>query len=165
MKRLILALATAATLAGCAAPKQAVSLQRPPFPDAEYAALVQNGTAVVMGQVFLKTRGGDVKTGAGNVVYLNPATSYSKFAFQHSRYPGGLDAPDSRLHGYMRQTVADASGRFTFKNVPAGEYYVTGKVTWEAFDSNARGLRPQGGAIWKLIAVDEGETVEVMVTD
>jgi hypothetical protein len=165
MKRLIFTTAIAATLAGCAVPERAAPLQRPLFPEAEYAALESSGTARVTGQVFLKTRSGDVKTGAGNVIYLNPATSYSKFAYEHNRYPGGLTAADARLHGYMQQAVADASGRFTFKNVPAGEYYVTGQVTWEAFSSSAGGLRPQGGAIWKLIAVQEGEIVEVMVTD
>lgn len=40
--------------------------------EAEYATLEKTGTAVVTGQVFLKTRAGDVKPGADNVVYLNP---------------------------------------------------------------------------------------------
>lgn len=61
-----------------------------------------------------------------------------------------MTPPDPRLLGYMRQTIANASGRFKFRNVPASEYYVTGQVTWEV-----PGLCTQGGAIWKLISVQE----------
>lgn len=163
MKRVLLAATIAATLAGCAAPQQQV-VQRPPFPEAEYATLEKEGTATVTGQVFLKTRGGDVKTGAGNVVYLNPATSYSKFIYDRRNQPVSFSPPDTRLLAYLRQTVADASGRFTFKNVPAGEYYVTGQVTWEAPVGYQGSMVRQGGMIWKLISVQEGEAVEIMVT-
>jgi hypothetical protein len=35
--------------------------QRMPFPEHEYQSLAKSGSAVVKGQAFLKTRGGDVK--------------------------------------------------------------------------------------------------------
>ena len=123
MERMLLAAVAAASLASCAAPRVYVPtpIERPPFPEAEYAALAKTGTATVTGQAFLKTRGGDVKTGAGNAVYLNPVTSYSKFAYDHRLAYDGLSPVDQRMNAYLRQTVADASGRFSFKNVPDGE--------------------------------------------
>jgi hypothetical protein len=163
MKRVLLAASIAATLVGCAAPQRQV-VQRPPFPEAEYAMLEKEGTATVTGQAFLKTRGGDVKTGAGNFVYLNPATTYSKFLYDRRNQSVSFSPPDTRLLVYVRKTVADASGRFNFKNVPAGEYYVTGEVIWEAPVGYQGSLVRQGGVIWKLVSVQEGEAVEVMVT-
>ena len=165
MTRILLAAAIAATLAACAAPNPYVPpapIQRPAFPEAEYQALRTTGTATVTGQVFLKTRGGDVKVGAGNPVYLNPVTSYSTFAWTHHKEVQGMTEPDPRIHKYMRTTTADGSGRFSFKDVPAGRYYVTGLVSWEA--PQAGRLVRQGGTIWKEITIKDGEAIEVMVT-
>lgn len=167
MKLLTLTLAFALTLAGCAAQQRGeiVKLSRPDFPQAEYDKLAKTGTATVSGQVFLKTRGGDVKVGAGNPVILNPVTSYSRFAYENRLDRAGLTAPDARLYKYMRETIADASGKFTFKNVPDGDYYVAGTVKWEAVQGGAYPhLATQGGVIWKPITIKNGESVEVMVT-
>jgi hypothetical protein len=165
MKRVLSTTLFAAVIVGCASERPTITpLPRPPFPEAEYAALPKTGTGVVTGQAFLKTRGGDVKTGAGNTIYLNPVTSYSKYAYEFRYSSGGIAPPDPRIYGYMRETIADASGRFTFRNVPAGEYYVTGKVTWEAPTGYQHSMQTQGGAIWKPVTVDDGATVEVMLT-
>jgi hypothetical protein len=168
MKRTLSIAALAATLAGCAVPNHTVStpMPRPPFPEAEYARLPKTGTAIVTGQAFLKTRGGDVKTAAGNTIYLNPVTSYSTYAYEFG-YLGTkrMTPPDARLHQYMRETIADGSGRFTFRNVPSGEYFVTANVTWEAPTGYQFSMQTQGGSIWKKIKVQNGdESVDVMVT-
>lgn len=61
----------------CAGLRPAATVERIAFPQEEYSSLPEAGTAVVHGQAFLKTRGGDVKTAAGEEVILNPVTSYS----------------------------------------------------------------------------------------
>ena len=57
-----------------------ISAPPPPYPTvagdpAEYAPFLEEGTGVVSGQAFMKTRGGDVKLGAGNTVTLDPITA------------------------------------------------------------------------------------------
>lgn len=151
-------------LFGCAAPVQKPA-SRMPFPEAEYLALSKTGTAIVRGQAFLKTRGGDVKTAAGNQVLLNPVTSYSLEWYEKAYLPNRpLEDADPRIKAYIATQIADGSGRFTFKNVPAGEYFVTTDVMWESPTGYQGALQVQGGKVSKRIKVNEGEEVEVIVT-
>lgn len=170
MKRLLLTAALASTLAGCMPTytyTPPLMVQRPAFPSAEYAALPTAGSATVTGQAFLKTRGGDVKTGAGNTIYLEPVTSYSTFAYSYKDYRGQLTPAAPQLEQYKRSAIADATGRFTFKNVPEGKYYLSGRVTWEVpnFSQYGSYMSTQGGDIWKTITVKNGEQLEVMLTE
>ena len=165
MNKILLSTALAATLAGCVVRQYTPPpppLTRPAFPESEYLRYVGTGTNSVTGQAFLKTRGGDVKTAAGNDVYLQPVTSYSNWSYDH-RFETVAPA-DPRIHKYLRKTVADASGRFTFKNVPDGHYYITTAVTWQAPTGYRFALETQGGVIWKAVSVKDGETADVIVT-
>jgi len=147
---------------GCAT----APVARMPFPAEEYARLDSTGVAVVKGQAFLKTRGGEVITAAGNEVILNPETSYSQQWFEVS-YLGGkeLAEPDPRVLPYVAKTTADADGRFTFQNVAPGNYYVVTSVVWEAPGGNILGgPNAQGGYVAKLITVREGDHLDVVVT-
>lgn len=147
---------------GCApfAPKP---VTRMAFPQAEYDALAKTGVAIVAGQAFLKTRGGDVKLAAGNEINLNPVTSYSLEWYNKSLLPNlPIVAPDPRLDRYIKTTIADASGRFTFNDVPAGEYFVTTKITWEV--PSQYGLSETGAVVSKRIKVTDGDIVDVILT-
>ena len=129
-------------------------VSRIPFPESEYLSLPKTGTATITGQAFLKTRGGDVITAAGNEVLLNPFTSYSLQWYEKSYLLSSMLLPerhDPRLEKYFRRKVADASGRFTFKDVPAGEYFLVATVTWEAPVGPSGELVMQGGVIAKRI--------------
>jgi len=164
MKR-VASLSLVAFLVGCAAPVQVVPVRRIPFPEAEYLALPKTGTSTVKGQAFLKTRGGDVKTAAGSQVFLNPLTSYSIQWYESSYLPNRpIENYDPRLDAYMRIQQADGSGRFAFKNVPAGEYFVTTAVTWEAPTGYQAAMQKQGGVITKRIKVNAGEELDVIIT-
>lgn len=164
MNRILLAILMV-LLSGCAAPPRTLPSPRMAFPEAEYLRLKTVGTSVVKGQAFLKTRAGDVKTAAGNAVFLNPVTSYSLAWYQVVIVQGlPMDPPDSRLSSYMRTQIADGSGRFIFKNVPSGEYFITTAVTWEAATGYQGALTTQGGVITKRIKVGENEELDEIVT-
>ena len=162
MRRLVL-FTLVVLLSACAtmAPPQS----RMPFPENEYQVLAKSGSATVKGQAFLKTRGGDVKTAAGNEVILNPVTSYSMEWYEKSYIPGKrMVEPDQRLFNFVRKQVADGNGRFTFKNVPPGEYFVTTIITWEAPTGYQGSLRLQGGTVTKRITVINGDEIDIVVT-
>lgn len=163
MKSALLVLVAA--LAGCAAvPTKPV--QRVPFSQDEYADVPHAsdiGKAEVRGQAFLKTRGGDVKKGAGERVTLNPVTSYSEQWYAVS-YVGGqpLEPPDNRVWNYVRETQADGDGRFTFTNVPAGDYFIVSQVFWEV--PSGDGMRRTGSFIAKRISVPDNGQLDVVLT-
>lgn len=166
MKKIILSAALALTLSGCVTYTPPSPVMRPPFPEAEYAALNKTGSAVVAGQAFLKTRGGDVKTGAGNAVYIMPVTSYSTFAYDQRSADAPLSQPDPRMNAFTRETAADASGRFSFKNVPNGNYYIKTSVTWEVPTGGKYSyMSTQGGDLWKTVRVENDESVDVIITE
>ena len=139
-------------------------LERIPFPAEEYEALTSTGTGAVSGQAFLRTRGGEVKTAAGSEVILNPVTTYSEQWWDEA-FIGGSDltAPDPRYGEYWRAKTVDAQGSFRFDRVPAGEYFITTVVFWEA--PTAYGLQPQGGRVAERISVTNDAVTEVMLTE
>jgi hypothetical protein len=166
MKKMMLAAALALALAGCAIFDPPLPIVRPPFPEAEYAALNKTGAAIVTGQAFLRTRSGDVKLGAGSPVLLIPVTSYSTFSYDFRNQYYRLSKEDPRVYASMHVTTADAWGRFTLKNIADGEYYIRARVTWEVPTGDPNyPTSTQGGSIWKTVSVRNGEPVEVMVTE
>lgn len=165
MLRIVLSVVVIASLATSCVPMRQPPADRIPFPEAEYAALATKGTATVRAQAFLKTRGGDVKTAAGEEALLNPVTTYSQQWYDVS-YVGGRDLKegDPRQQPFIHRKVADAEGRFTFTDVPAGEYFVIARVVWDAPVGYQGALVQQGGWVAKKIAVKDGEQVDVIVT-
>lgn len=149
-----------ALLTACASQKPN---ERPPFPVDEYAQLQKTGTGKVVGQVFMKTVGGEVRFGAGSDVYLFPGTSYSDFWYQTnyvSQQP--IVPPDPRQMHYTKIVQADGNGNFEFSDIPPGRYYVSSTVIWQA--PTQWGLAKQGGPVAKPATVSNGSIVRVMLT-
>lgn len=162
-------------LAGCSSQEYRYSLVYQPrveWPLDEYKKIEQHqGSNIVTGQCFLKTRGGDVKTCAGNKVYLNPVTSYSKQFVDvviHQYTGRGVvlepTIPDYRINDFLEETVADADGRFKFYNVPDGEYYLYSSVLWEAGTGYQGKLEQQGGWVLKKVSIVTNNRNEYIVT-
>lgn len=135
---------------------------------AEYAPyLLQQGTlgGTIAGQAFLKTRGGDVKLGAGNPVTLNPATSYAREWFEKT---GSVESrfaevpPDSLFRKTHRDAVVDAQGKFEFRNLPPGKYLVRSIVSWEVVAS-AYSTSHQGGVVAAIVDIAPGDTNTVIL--
>ena len=156
----IVAVVLALALAGCATPRPATTYSA--FIPEQYSVLPTSGTGTLTGQVFMRTQGGDVKVGAGSQVLLLQQTGYSR-QFYHAylrgeRYPG----MDPRAISAGRHTLANASGEFTFTDVPPGAYYVVSQVTWGA--PTRYGLSQQGGEIIGGADVANDSTTTIMLT-
>lgn len=135
-------------------------MARMPFPESEYDALKPTGTAMISGQAFMRTRGGDIKTAAGFNITLNPVTSYSNQWYELSYIEGyALENYDQRLLKYFRSQKADADGRFAFKNIPEGDYYIVAPVYWEVPNHGK-----QGGIIAEKISVKNGDDLHLILS-
>lgn len=159
--RLLIGIAAAIALAGCAQ-HQARPIDLGAFPVSEYAALKADGSSVVTGQVFMRTLGGDVKFGAGSEVVLIPATSYTEPLHQAFLANRPIAEPDPRAKAYSKRTRADGSGYFKLSNVPAGRYYLSSKVEWQA--PTQYGMSQQGGYLLEPVTVPDGEEINVILT-
>lgn len=153
------------TALGCASTPRVVTPISVMFNPAEMAWSKGTGTAAIEGQAFLKTRGGDVKYGAGNAVLLLPATTYSSEWAQRMIAGGDMPDLDDRAQEYARRTTADGQGRFRFAELPAGEYIVLTTVTWEIPGvGRYSGMSTQGGAVGMKVQATSGKTETVIVT-
>jgi hypothetical protein len=149
---------------GCAAAPPPVP-RYPAFPENEYARLAAGGTVVISGQAFLKTRGGEVRRGAGSEVTLDLETSYSRpwwnsyaklWAFRRNL------PPDPRFLAYRRTTTADADGHFKFTGLPSGTYLIRSAVVWEV--PGLLGATPSGGLVFDTVEARDGEQKEIILT-
>jgi hypothetical protein len=99
----------------------------------EYAPYEKAGTGVLVGQAFLKTRGGEVRYGAGNPVFLNPVTTFSTEWYTRHIVGGERleETKDPIAVRNSRQTTADGNGNLRFEGLPAGDYCVACPIVWE----------------------------------
>jgi len=156
----------AALMGGCStttAPQtQPVQQQKiPPELAAEYAAYAGSGTASILGQAFLRTRGGEVRVAAGELVTAEPGTLIAlEYMKRASLRPAWPEAVATR-----RSTTADAEGRFTFRDLPAGRWLILSQVYWEVPTSTLVGvtLRPTGGVVFNVVEVEPGAKKEGVV--
>jgi hypothetical protein len=151
-----------------------------PYRDEDFAPWQGKGMANLHGQAFMKTVGGDVKTCAGEDVYLLPANAYvDQIVTRHSNEPAKIDP---RASSQFRHTICDAQGNFSFPSVPTGKWYVDTQVVWGIPHIEQPGEQPgplaalllgvppprttdkQGGELLKEIALDAGDN-QVFLTD
>ncbi len=162
---IVAVLVVVAVVAGCASRKPVRVVT--PLTEAETRAYTGSGSCTIQGQAFLKTRGGEVRYGAGGMVDLVPDVPLLKEvrAINMGGSRAELD-PDvsAQWAKVSRATQADGEGRFEFRNVPCGKWFVEALVTWEVF--GAYGIsRQQGGAVSAFVDVTpEGSPARVVLT-
>lgn len=159
--------AIALVVTGCASrrPQKFTPL---PFDEAEYGALQTEGTGIVRGQVFAKTRGGEVRKGAGESVVMFPATKYGNQRYTEQVLGGKLSTTpeDPRYQKYAFTKKTDGDGKFEFSNVPSGDYYVVSNVSWSVFVPGVLGPieKKQGGTVSMKIEVKNGVVTDAFLT-
>lgn len=133
------------------------------FDSAEVAFIHDEGTATIQGSAFIRQRGGGVVNCAGEPVSLIPSGAYARERkmilygtttspgyrnFSENAFGGKMpeDAP-AQYFTYARATRCDVDGRFEFKNVAPGSYFVTTTITWTV------GRIPQGGYLMAPVTI------------
>jgi hypothetical protein len=164
LSRISLALCGALLLSAC--------VERKPgtvdFSTDEAAFIQQPGTGVIAGHAFRTKASGALVNAAGQVVYLVPATGYSRERFKNlygnrkyipHRESPREDNPPSAYAEHTRTTKAEANGRFAFEGVAPGEYFVTTQVIWGDEEAFFR----EGGLVYDMVAVTGKEKDPVSV--
>lgn len=103
------------------------------FDPADLEDPASEGTATIAGQAFLRSNDGEVKRGAGSEVLLIPDSPWTREWFEQVVREG--KRPDDasyfeKLGDYARRVRADVDGKFEFRDVPAGRWFVTCLITW-----------------------------------
>jgi hypothetical protein len=119
------------------------------------------GTGAVEGQAFLRQRGGGVVRCSGEPVLLFPATPFFREVVKNAKQgyrPGGIKL-DPKFKGLARQSVCDSDGKFAFRSLPPGSWFVLTQVKWQV------GYANQGGDLIKEISTSPHRTTTVILAD
>lgn len=140
-----------------------------PFTESDYIPYLGSGTAVITGEAVVMFGGGEVKKGAEDMVFLIPTTPYTREWFdQVIVREKTMAGPDPRSFRATRSTTTDWRGRFTFSNLPSGEYLVTCNITWDVPSYNFRSLEVKRGIKsvvgYATVTLKAGEQAQVTVT-
>ncbi len=110
------------------------------------------GTGRVIGEVFARTRGGDVKIGAGETVWLVPESAF--FVEVARQFVRGFDLQSApEVAGVVRQSVCNSRGEFAFSGVPEGRYLVFSRLFWST------GKSLTGSALFGVVEVSGASEV------
>jgi hypothetical protein len=136
------------------------------------------GENTVEGSALLRTRGGDLRTCAGEVVYLTPVTTYAKerMMYLFGNVRSGFHSVDEPIEFVpesatyeesARTTKCDPQGTFSFDDLPDGEWFVTTIITWEVREvlwSDSVVLRNTGGLLMQRVRAKDGDTKRVVLS-
>lgn len=89
------------------------------FPTEEYAALDKTGNSTIEGRIG---------AGGSDRVSIAPVTTYSAEAAEIALAGKAIEPPDPRAREYTHYATVNADGYFRVSGLPAGDYYVAGKV-------------------------------------
>lgn len=157
-------------LSGCAMLQPPAKISSP-YDSATAKEKLKPGTNTVTGSAMVRQRGGGVVTCAGNKVKLFPSTPYTdeRHGLIISGSSGGFVSP-ATYRGPFRfdpdpaeykvnviETLCDAQGKFEFRNVADGDFYVTTEVMWQIEYST------QGGLFVRKVSLQGGETKSVIL--
>lgn len=163
MKETLIALVVASALVGCAQKPYVIQNTYDP---SEYQWSNAKGTASILGQAFMRTVGGDVKTCAGAPVFLVPDTRYVE-EIVRAGAEGKTLPPHEQLSSFAKQTLCTLDGSFEFRDLAAGRWFVYTAVSWKAPAINLFGdpyLQEQGGIIFTAVNLTDGQSLKVPIT-
>ena len=143
---------------GCAseAPYQILT----PFQADDFQLWKRPGTYTIAGQAFYKQPGGRVMTCAGESVALMPLTGYnmelSKLLQSGKGFPPNYE---KRAHAFDKKAMCDGDGRFRFEGLPAMNWLLITRVTWQengtfSFVPYFGGPSDKGGWLFQEVSIE-----------
>jgi hypothetical protein len=166
------ALVGAGTLAACATDDRFGAAK---FDRRDVSSSKSSGGNVISGTARLTSTGNTTKTCASLPVRLAPDTNYTRDRISRLYGDGDEGFVDARRAKDLRTqqvasidknyerslmaSVCDHQGRFTFRNLPDGTYYLLAPVVWR----NSLGAVTEGGFFMQRIKVTGGETKRVVL--
>lgn len=149
-------------IAGCA--------ERPPvqmktrFVGSEHDQYMQQGSAEIVGQGFLRQKGGGVVTCAGSKVLMFPATPFFQEIFDNMIAGRrvdfkGVGKVDPAYQSIVKQAQCDAQGNFMFSQLPSGSWFVLTEVKWFV------GTYPEGGSLMRKVSLNNGQRGQLVLSN
>jgi hypothetical protein len=126
----------------------------------EYASYRSPGTAVIVGQVTLTLKSGEVLDGAACQVRLSPVTTETTKYMQEVVMAGDTKPWKADADSVWWIAQADEDGRFRFEEVPSGSYYLTCPVAWHSSVSGEIKHR----ILWAEATLAANETATVSIS-
>ena len=136
---------------------------RPNYPTLDPNAArfaLRDGTATVEGTAYLRMPDEERQLCTGEDVWLVPNTPYFLWVSNQPTDRIANAIRNSAAISYVRTETCDSEGRFTFANVPAGEYLAGTIVMLQSpFRFGIlRGTITQGGEIFRPVSVEAAST-------
>ena len=163
----VAAAAAIGILSGCATGPAFVATESYTTPD--YLVDVSE-TGGVDGSGFMRQAGGGVVSCAGEVVSLLPVNDYTteRVTYIYGSPAGGrglrnIDTGTPRDAQYVADTLTaecHVDGRFSFEDVPVGDYYAVTTIRWKS-----SAYVWEGGPVMRPISVSAGEITNVVLTN
>lgn len=135
-----------------------------PFHAEDWRIGIETGNSNLVGQAILKTKGGDVKTCAGEEVILMPYNAYTEELYtvaKQGRFDNASNF-DPSIKNYCKVTTCDDNGDFKFENLPSGKWLLYTRVVWEEPGKNSSTV--QGGDMVQIVQTTENDTQKVYLT-
>lgn len=158
-----MAIVAAALVAGCVStPSQTPDLTQVKFDPGASAYVLTKGDGAIEGQAYVRSVSNGIMPAKGSRVILLPVTPYHDariaaiYGTDKAIEAGAktIPNPPAAFGKYQRFVKADDEGRFTFRNVAPGQYFI---VTSVAFPKRQIGL-------YDRVKVTAGETTRIAVT-
>jgi hypothetical protein len=165
MRRSVWALLVALTLAGCAADREADDYTA--YSDSDFRTWAGAGPAALSGQVAYRLADGRTLTCAGGSVMLLPASGYNLDAEESFAAGKGFPANyDRNAYKFVRETPCDGGGRFKFDGLPAQNWIVLARVTWQESAPSYEFWKiddtQKSGYLFREILLDAGSNAVVL---
>lgn len=128
-----------------------------------YEWALSDGSGEIAGEAFLRQRGGGVVTCAGAGVVAYPAGPWVDAWVKANDPYWRSNMFEEELHpdlfGYTRHTTCRNDGTFVFRNMPAGDWFITTTVTWWI---PGRYGGTEGGVLTRRVSV-ANDLVEIII--